>query len=304
MYRHRLHRLRAHRPRVADASTVTLDDRRRAGHRARGHLGDARRRDRRRRQSPSSARPTRSRRSAPAASAWSRSKAARAIRPRAPRRSQTGMKVRTQSAKLDAAAPRRDGALHLRSSARLPDLPGQRPLRAAGHGRSSRPHAKCATASKARTTCTPPKDTSNPYFTFDPTQVHRLLALRARLRGGAGHVRADHRRPRLRLEGRPRARTSRSSTRSACPAAPASRPARPRADGEVASSSSGTPERARHDHLRLLRRRLLVQGRDEGRRRSSAWCRTRTATPTTATPASRAASPSATPRTRTASPSR
>ena len=28
-------------------------------------------------------------------------------------------------------------------------------------------------------------------------QVHRVLALRARLRGGAGHLRADHRRPRL-----------------------------------------------------------------------------------------------------------
>ena len=37
-----------------------------------------------------------------------------------------GMKVRTQSKKLLAAAPRRDGAVHLRSSARLPDLPGER----------------------------------------------------------------------------------------------------------------------------------------------------------------------------------
>ncbi len=35
-------------------------------------------------------------------------------------------------------------------------------------------------------------------------QVHRLLALRAGLRRGAGHVRADHRGPRLRLEGRRR----------------------------------------------------------------------------------------------------
>ena len=45
------------------------------------------------------------------------------------------------------------------------------------------------------------KDESNPYFTFDPVQLHRLLALRPRLRRGAGHVRADHRGSRLRLEG-------------------------------------------------------------------------------------------------------
>ena len=39
----------------------------------------------------------------------------------------------------EAAAPGRDGALHLRPSARLPDLLGQRRLRAAGHGRRGRP---------------------------------------------------------------------------------------------------------------------------------------------------------------------
>ena len=36
-------------------------------------------------------------------------------------------------------------------------------------------------------------------FHLRSLQVHRLLALRARLRGGAGDVRADHRGPRLRL---------------------------------------------------------------------------------------------------------
>ena len=41
------------------------------------------------------------------------------------------------------------------------------------------------------------KDESNPYFTYDPVQMHRLLALRARLRGSAGHLRADHRRARV-----------------------------------------------------------------------------------------------------------
>ena len=37
-----------------------------------------------------------------------------------------------------------------------------------------------------------------PLFRLRSGQVHRLLALRARLRRGPGHVRADHRRPRLR----------------------------------------------------------------------------------------------------------
>ena len=59
------------------------------------------------------------------------------------------------------------------------------------------------------------------------SDVHRLLALRARLRRSAGHVRADDPGPRLRLEGRRRARTSRSWSPSACRAARASRRARP-----------------------------------------------------------------------------
>ena len=40
-------------------------------------------------------------------------------------------------------------------------------------------------------------DGSNPYFDFDPVQVHRLLPLRACLRGSPGHLRADHPGPRL-----------------------------------------------------------------------------------------------------------
>ena len=52
---------------------------------------------------------------------------------------------------------------------------------------------------RARTTSTRRQDTRNPYFDFDASQVHRLLALRAGLRRGPGHVRADDRGPRLRL---------------------------------------------------------------------------------------------------------
>ena len=45
------------------------------------------------------------------------------------------------------ASSRRHGAVRLRPSARLHDLPGQRPLRAAGHGRASRTSRPRGTAS-------------------------------------------------------------------------------------------------------------------------------------------------------------
>ena len=129
----------------------------------------------------------------------------------------------------EAAPQGRDGALHLRPSARLPDLRGQRRLRAAGHGRARSACATCATATTARTTPTQAKDESNPYFDLRSGQVHRLLALRARLRRGAGHVRADDPGPRLRLEGLAPARsTTFPRPPNACRAAPACRPARPR----------------------------------------------------------------------------
>ena len=95
-------------------------------------------------------------------------------------------------------------------------------------------------------------------------QVHRLLALRARLRGGARHLRADHRRPRLRLGG------------VALPAA-----ALPRFGMRIVRRlRAGLPhrhaqreerDRDRHagafagDDVRLLRRRLRLQGRDARR---------------------------------------
>ena len=71
------------------------------------------------------------------------------------------------------------------------------------------------------------KDASNPYFTFDPDHVHRLLAVRARVRRGAGHACADDPGPRVRRRRSPRARTSRSWPPNASRAARASRRARP-----------------------------------------------------------------------------
>jgi formate dehydrogenase major subunit len=54
--------------------------------------------------------------------------------------------------------------------------------------------ARCATATTARTTSQAEKDDVEPVLHVRPGEVHRLLALRARLRGDPGHVRADHRR--------------------------------------------------------------------------------------------------------------
>ena len=64
-------------------------------------------------------------------------------------------------------------------------------------------------------------------FHLRSVEMHRVLALRARLRGSAGHVRADGRRARLRVADRRPAWTRASFIRNASRAAPACRPARP-----------------------------------------------------------------------------
>ena len=137
--------------------------------------------------------------------------------------------------------------------------------------------ARCAMAMRATITSSPSapdgeenfrfkaKDESQSLFHLRSGQVHRLLALRARLRGGAGHLRADHRRPRLRLaclrrhgRGLPqfRMRVLRR-LRAGLPDRDAHR--------EIGHRARPAGALGGH-HLRLLRRRLLLQGRDEGRR--------------------------------------
>ena len=219
------------------------------------------------------------------------------------------MEVRTQSRESWPAAPGGDGALHLRPSARLPDLLGQRRLRAAGHGRRRRP-ARGALRLEARTTSSAPerrgeprfipKDDSNPYFDFDPAkcivcsrcvracdEVQGTFALTIEGRGfDAGSRPAGGRRlPRVRVRVLRRLRAGLPDRDAA---------------GEVGRRARHADPLGAH-HLRLLRRRLLVQGRAAAATRWSGWCPTRTARPTRATPASRAASPSATPPTPTGS---
>ena len=203
-----------------------------------------------------------------------------------------------RSPKLDEAAPRRDGALHLRPPAGLPDLPGQRRLRAAGHGRRRRPARGPLRLRRARTTSTRRRTLSNPYFDFDASkcivcsrcvracdEVQGTFALTIAGRGfdskvsrGAGESFMDSE------------CVSCGACVQACP---------------TSTLQEKLGHRARHadpdgpHHLRLLRRRLLVQGRAARRRGRADGARTRTAAPTRATRASRAASRSATPATPT-----
>ena len=226
-----------------------------------------------------------SRRSARAGCAWSRSTARKGTPglvhdARAPRHG----RAHPDRRRLREAAPRRHGALHLRPPARLPDLPGQRRLRAAGHGRRRRAARGPLRLRRRRTTSTRrPDDESNPYFAFDPTQVHRLLALRARLRRDPGHVRADHRGPRLRLQGRRRRGPSPSWTPSASRAAPACRPARRRRCRRSRSSSSACRPARSLTTCAYCGVGCSFKAELRGRPRSCGWCRTRTAAPTRAT---------------------
>ena len=103
-------------------------------------------------------------------------------------------------------------------------------------------------------------------FHLRPGQVHRLLALRARLRGGAGHLRADHRGPRLRL--RWSRRQDEPFLDSECVSCGACVQACPTGDAAArrAVIEIGTARAVGGHHLRLLRRRLLLQGGDARRR--------------------------------------
>ena len=161
------------------------------------------------------------------------------------------------------AAPRRGRALRLRSPARLRRLPGERPLRAAGHGRSHRRHrfalGAAARPSAARHRTSAIRTSTSTRTCASSARAACAPATRCRARSRSRSRAAASAR------GCPRASTSRSSPPSACPAAPASRPARPPRCSEK-SLATHRPARTRgHDHLRLLRRRLLAQGRDQGR---------------------------------------
>ena len=134
-----------------------------------------------------------------------------------------------------------------------------------------------------------------PVFRLRSGEVHRLLPLRARLRGGAGHLRADRRGARLREPDR--RRDGRGLRRLGVRV--------------LRRLRAGLPDRlagregARRDRRRPSIRRSppapIAGSAAPSRPRCAArrwcgWCRGRTARPTAGIPASRGASPTAMPR--------
>ena len=111
-----------------------------------------------------------------------------------------GMVVHTQTERLERL---RKGVMELYISDHPVDSPDRARLTATvdllRHGRRRSACGRCATASTAPSHRNPGIDDVQSVFHLRSRQVHRLLALRARLRGGAGHLRADDRGPRLRL---------------------------------------------------------------------------------------------------------
>ena len=222
-----------------------------------------------------------------------------------------GIKVTTQNARL---ANIRRGVMELYISdhpldcltcaangdCELQDMAGAVGLREVRYGYDGENHVFAKRADGTANDRFKAKDTSNPYFQFEPSkcivcsrcvraceEVQGTFALTIDGRGFASHVSAsmDEIVPGVRMRVVRRLRAGLSDGD---------------ADREVRRRSGPARALDRHD-LRLLRRRLLVQGRDAGRRSRRAWCPTRMVAPTRATRASRAASRSAMPRTRIAS---
>ncbi|CAB4835492.1 unannotated protein [freshwater metagenome] len=162
-------------------------------------------------------------------------------------------------------APRCDGAVHQRPPARLPHVRRQRRLRTAGHVRRRR-SARRALRLSGRQPPRPHQGHFQPVFHVRLVEVHRLLAVCAGVRRGAGHVRAHHRGPRLwRTSG---CRCQRQLLRFAVRVLWCLRAGVPHSNAHrehCHRDGSAAPHGAHH--VCVLWRRLLVQGRDAGRDR-------------------------------------
>ena len=163
------------------------------------------------------------------------------------------------------AASRRGRAVPVRSSARLRHLSGGRSLRAAVGGGGPR-HPRISLRRRRSHAARVVARHQQPLLRFRSRPVHRLLAVCARLQRGAGHARAHHRGPRLRIAGR--GEPARTVPRVRVRLVRRVRRVVPdrRADREVARCD-GRAGACGDDHLRILRGRLLVQGGDQRRRR-------------------------------------
>ena len=235
---------------------------------------------------PSSAPPIRSRPLVRAASAWWRSRAAKGFPGLVHHRGGGRHEGAHGERGREQTSPQRARALRLRASDGK--LPRQQPMRARVACRRAR-HCRVAfrgRAHLARCLHAEARRRQQSVFPLRQRPVHRLLALRARLRRHARHVRAHHRRPWHRV-----ARFS-----IAAAAVPRIRVcvlrclrrglSHRRIDGEV-GPHRGPAATGDHHHLRLLRRGLFAGGRSHRRRCVTNGARTAMAARTRATPASR-----------------
>ena len=176
--------------------TLTIDGR--AVTRAGRHQRDARGEPRAAARSPSCAPPTTCTRSAAAACAWSRSRARAGTPASCTTPVVQGMVVHTQTPRLERL---RRGVMELyisdhpldcltcraNNDCELQDGAANVGLRDVRYGYEGDNHLALADRP------------FEPVLRLRSQQVHRLQPLRARVRRSPGHVRADHRRPRLRL---------------------------------------------------------------------------------------------------------
>ena len=212
------------------------------------------------------ARRIRSSRSARAVCAWSKSTASAVTRRRARLRCAPGMKVRTES---PALARLRRGVMELyisdhpldcltcpaNGNCELQDMAGAVGLREVryrnGDGAN---HLHAA------------KDRIESVFHFRSVEMHRVLAMRPRVRGSAGHVRADDRRARIFVGDFAGTERSVLGVRVRFVRRLRASVSDRDVDGKIGGRTRTAGSQRRHD-LRILRRRMLVPRRDEGRPR-------------------------------------
>ena len=157
----------------------------------------------------------------------------------------------------------------------LQDMAGAVGLREVRYGYDGDNHVCRATAP----TRLDAKDESQPVLHLRPVEVHRLLALRARLRGSAGHLRADDRRPRLRHR-RVSPGMDESFLDSECVSCGACVQACPTATLTEKSVIEHRPARALASSRPAPIAASAARSRPRCRAtKSCAWCRTRTARP-------------------------
>ena len=159
--------------------------------------------------------------------------------------------------------PRRDGTVPDRPPARRLHLAGRRQQRIPGDGRTDR-RAPGALRPERRQSPAFRDRRIQPLLPVRSGALHRVLTLRARVRGNPEHLRAHHRGPRLRLEGR--RRRGRAVPDLGMRVVRRLRAGLPDRFAAREDRDRTRPARAFRDHhLRLLRRRLQLQGRDAGR---------------------------------------